>query len=207
MKALSIRLSVLGLLLEENLHPYEISIRMRDRFLDQKGQFKIGSLYYAVDQLAKEAYIEAVETIRSENRPDKTVFRITDKGKVYFQKLLLERLKDTQPPYHPMYIALAFAGKGNQQDIAKVLKQRIQDTEHLVNYYYQVYEEHRGIVSRSVLHLMAGQYEHAKTELQWLKRLLADTEGGRLNERTVSPLLDEEFEADRAGMDIGRMEE
>lgn len=194
MKALSIRLSILGLLLEENLHPYEISLRMKERFLDQKGQFKIGSLYYAVDQLEKQAYIEAVETIRSENRPDKTVFRITDKGRTYFHKLLIERLRDTEPPYHPMYIALVFAGKGDQRDIAQVLKERIQDTEHMVNIYYQVYAEHRGIVPRSVLHLMVGQYEHAKTELFWLKRLLAETEEGRLNERTISPLLDEEYE-------------
>ncbi|MNN06364.1 Transcriptional regulator PadR-like family protein [compost metagenome] len=199
MKALSIRLSILGLLLEENLHPYEISLRMKERFLDQKGQFKIGSLYYAVDQLEKQAYIEAVETIRSENRPDKTVFRITDKGRTYFQKLLIERLKDTEPPYHPMYIALVFAGKGDQGDIAQVLRERIQDTEHMVNYYYQVYTEHRGTVPRSVLHLMVGQYEHAKTELSWLKRLLAETEAGRLNERTQSPLLDEEYEEERMG--------
>ncbi|MBA9085887.1 DNA-binding PadR family transcriptional regulator [Fontibacillus solani] len=197
MKALSIRLSILGLLLEENLHPYEISLRMKERFLDQKGQFKIGSLYYAVDQLEKQAYIEAVETIRSENRPDKTVFRITDKGRTYFHKLLIERLRDTEPPYHPMYIALVFAGKGDQRDIAQILKERIQDTEHMVNIYYQVYAEHRGIVPRSVLHLMVGQYEHAKTELSWLKRLLAETEEGRLNERTISPLLDEEYEEER----------
>ncbi|MMZ62631.1 hypothetical protein D1872_248470 [compost metagenome] len=63
-----------------------------------------------------------------------------------------------------------------------------------MNLYYQIYAEHRGIVPRSVLHLMAGQYEHAKTELSWLKRLLAETEEGRLNERTQSPLLDEEYE-------------
>ncbi|MNO57904.1 Transcriptional regulator PadR-like family protein [compost metagenome] len=194
MKALSIRLSILGLLLDENLHPYEISLRMKERFLDQKGQFKIGSLYYAVDQLEKQAYIEAVETIRSENRPDKTVFRITDKGRDYFHKLLIERLKDMEPPYHPMHIALVFAGKGDQGVIAQVLRERIQNTEHTVNLYYQIYAEHRGIVPRSVLHLMAGQYEHAKTELSWLKRLLAETEEGRLNERTQSPLLDEEYE-------------
>lgn len=193
MKALSIRLCILGLLLEEDLHPYEISIRMKERFLDQKGQFKIGSLYYAVDQLEKQAYIEAVETIQSMNRPDKTVFRVTDKGRAYFHKLLIDRFKDAAPLYHPMHIALVFAGKGDQQVIAKVLRERIQATEHLVNYYYQVYEEHRGEVPRSVLHLMVGQYEHAKTELSWLRRLLAETEEGRLNERTISPLLDEEY--------------
>lgn len=192
MQALSIRLSILGLLMEENMHPYEIRVRMKDRFLDSQGRFKIGSLYYAVDQLAKQSYIEAVETIQSDTRPDKTVYRITDKGRTYFHKLLLDRFKEEEPPFHPMYIALGFAGKGDNEKIAAILRDRVREAEHHVNYCYQVYCEHKGTVPRSVLHLMAGRYEHAKTELAWLIRLLEDTEAGRLNEVAFSPLLDED---------------
>ncbi|WP_410769955.1 PadR family transcriptional regulator [Fontibacillus sp. BL9] len=192
MQALSIRLCILGLLMEENMHPYEIRTRMKDRFLDFQGRFKIGSLYYAVDQLAKQSYIEAVETIHSDTRPDKTVFRITDKGRAYFQKLLLDRFKEDVPLFHPMHIALVFAGKGDREKIAAILRERVREAEHQVNLCYQVYCEHQGIVPRSVLHLMAGRYEHAKTELAWLVRLLADTEAGRLSEKEFSPLLDED---------------
>lgn len=192
MQSLSIRLSILGLLMEEDMHPYEIRTRMKERFLDLQGRFRIGSLYYAVDKLAEQAYIEPVETIHSDNRPDKTVFRITEKGKVYFQKLLLDRFKEEEPAYHPMYIALVFAGKGNRDQITSILKDRVCEAEHQVNLSYQVYCEHKGIVPRSVLHLMAGRYEHAKTELAWLIRLLKDTEAGRLNEREFFPLLDED---------------
>lgn len=183
MKALAIRLCILGLLLEEELHPYEMLIRIRDRFLDQHGKFKTGSLYYAVDQLAKQSFIEAVETIQSSSRPDKTVYRITGKGRDYFHKLLLGRFREDAPDYHPLHAALVFAGQGDPGKIAAILRERIREAEHRVNLYYQVYEEHQGIVPRSVLHLMAGRYEHARTELGWLLRLLVDAEAGRLGDK------------------------
>ncbi|MGG6314565.1 PadR family transcriptional regulator [Paenibacillus macerans] len=192
MKAHAIRLCVLGLLLEEELHPYEMLIRIRDRFLDQHGKFNIGSLYYAVDQLAKQSHIEAVETIQSSSRPDKTVYRITGKGRDYFHKLLLDRFQEDNPDYHPLHAALVFAGRGDQGKIAAVLQERIREAEHRVNLYYQVYQEHQGIVPRSVLHLMAGRYEHARTELDWLRRLQADAEAGLLGDRNRADLLTEE---------------
>ncbi|MCH1642433.1 PadR family transcriptional regulator [Paenibacillus timonensis] len=192
MKALAIRLCILGLLLEEDQHPYEMLIRIRDRFLDQHGNFKAGSLYYAVDQLAKEAYIEAVETIQTGGRPDKTVYRITDKGREYFHKLLIDRFQEEVSGYHPLHVALVFARHGERDKVADLLRDRIREAEHQVNLSYQVYEEHRGIVPRSVLHLMAGRYEHARTELSWLRRLFADAEAGRLGDRDPADLLIEE---------------
>ena len=192
MKGLAIRLCILGLLLEEDQHPYEMLIRIRDRFLDHHGNFKIGSLYYAVDQLAKEAYIEAVETIQTDGRPDKKVYRITDEGRVCFDKLLVDRFKEEVSGYHPLHVALVFARHGDRDKIVSLLQARIREAEHQVNLSYQVYEEHRGIVPRSVLHLMAGRYEHAQTELSWLRRLYADAEAGRLGDRDPADLLNDE---------------
>lgn len=192
MKGVAIRLCILGLLLEEDQHPYEMLIRIRDRFLDQHGNFKIGSLYYAVDQLAKSGDIEAVETIYGEGRPDKTVYRITDKGREYFQKLLIERFQEEVSAYHPLHVALAFARHGDREKLIAMLQDRIRNAEHEVNLSYQIYEEHQGIVPRSVLHLMVGRYEHARTELNWLRRLLKDAEAGQLGNREPVDLLNEE---------------
>ncbi|WP_147273848.1 hypothetical protein [Fontibacillus phaseoli] len=78
-------------------------------------------------------YIEVVETIHSDTRPDKTVFRITDKGRAYFQKLLLDRFKEEVPLFHLMYNALVFAGKGEREKIAAILRERVTEAEHQVN--------------------------------------------------------------------------
>ena len=78
---MSMKLAILGFLLEGDHHPYEIRIKMKDRGMDQYTKLQMGSLYYAVDRLAEDGYIEAVETIQSDSRPDKTIYRITDAGR------------------------------------------------------------------------------------------------------------------------------
>jgi len=87
---------------------------------------------------------------------------------------------------------LAFARHGDREKLIAMLQDRIRNAEHEVNLSYQVYEEHRGIVPRSVLHLMVGRYEHARTELNWLRRLLKDAEAGQLGNREPVDLLNEE---------------
>ena len=42
-----------------------------------------GSLYYAFEQLEKQGAIHITNVIRDTNRPDKTIFHITEEGKNY----------------------------------------------------------------------------------------------------------------------------
>ncbi|AJY77561.1 PadR family transcriptional regulator [Paenibacillus beijingensis] len=186
------KLIVLGMLHERDMHPYEISLVMKDRNMTHYTKLQIGSLYYAIDQMAKDGEIEVVEVIRSKNRPDKTVYRITDQGRAMFQQLLLGKFKEIEPIYHPMYGALSFAKYGDAEELAAILEQRIYEMRHQVNFYYTLYEDHRGTVPLGGLHLMIGLYEHAKTELNWLQRLHADVKNNRLGELGSLDLGEEE---------------
>ncbi|MFE0558081.1 PadR family transcriptional regulator [Paenibacillus sp. NPDC058910] len=177
---MSMKLAILGLLLEGDHHPYEIRIKMKDRGMDQYTKLQMGSLYYAVDRLAENGYIEAVETIQSDSRPDKTIYRITDAGRKLFEQLLLKKFRDIEPVHHPLYIALPFSRLADPAVLAPILQSRIRETEHRVNQAYQLYVEHQHIVPRSAQHLMIGMYEHAKTDLNWLKRLHEDLIQGKL---------------------------
>ncbi|AHV95242.1 PadR family transcriptional regulator [Paenibacillus sabinae] len=179
---MSMKLAILGLLLERDMHPYEMMLVMRDRAMDRITKLQMGSLYYAVDQLAKSGQIEQVEIIRSIDRPDKTIYRITDSGKSLFEQLLLQQFRKNDAIFHPMYIALAFSRHVDPDKIAKLLEERIREAEHQVNLAYQVYEEHIPSVSRAALHLMYGKYEHSMTELKWLKRLYSDVRAQRLGD-------------------------
>ncbi|MHA6532256.1 PadR family transcriptional regulator [Paenibacillus sp. BAC0078] len=179
---MSMKLLILGLLLERDMHPYEISLVMKERMMDQIMKLQTGSLYYAVDKLALDGHIEAVEVIRSSDRPDKTIYRITDKGKALFEQLIMQQIKKTDLIYQPLYTALSFSRHIDQSKVERLLEERIRETEHQVNYAYQVYEEHISIVPRSALHLMYGRYEHTLTELKWLKRLYEDVAARKLND-------------------------
>ncbi|WP_342760344.1 PadR family transcriptional regulator [Paenibacillus sp. PK3_47] len=176
------KLVILGLLLERDMHPYEMMLVMKERSYDQMMKLQMGSLYYAVDKLAQEGHIHATETISSSDRPDKTIYRISGKGKALFEQLIVQQIKKTDPVFHPLYMALALSRHIDQSKVEKLLEERIREIEHQVNYAYQVYEEHRYVVPRSALHLMYGRYEHSLTELNWLKRLLKDVADRKLND-------------------------
>lgn len=180
---MSMKLSILGLLLERNMHPYEMMLIMRDRAMDRVTKLQMGSLYYAVDQLAKAGQIEPVQVIRSTDRPDKTIYGITDKGRQLFDQLIFQQFRKSEPVYHSFHLALVYSRHADQQKLARVLEERIRDTEHELNLAYQVYEEHIETVPRAALHLMYGRYEHLATELKWLRRLHADMAAGRMGER------------------------
>ncbi|WP_379128176.1 PadR family transcriptional regulator [Paenibacillus sp. sgz500958] len=179
---MSMKLVILGLLLERNMHPYEINIVMKERAIDRITKLQMGSLYYAVDKMAEEGHIEAVEVISSPDRPDKTIYRITDKGKTLFEQLVLQLFKKNDEIFHPLYLAVAMSRHVDQGKIEKLLAERIRETEHKLNLAYQVYEEHIAIVPRSALHLIYGKYEHIHTELRWLKRLYEDTLAHKLGD-------------------------
>ncbi|MFD0710659.1 PadR family transcriptional regulator [Paenibacillus sp. GCM10027626] len=180
---MSIKLAILGLLMEGDSYPYEIVREMKDRQMHKYVKIQYGTFYYAIDQLKKDGYIASVEVISSGSRPDKTIYRITDAGKELFHRLLLEQMEGEPHLNHPMFIALIFASYGDQAKIAEILAQKMPQWEAEAEQMLRLYEEHVGQVSRAVLHTLWVGYEHLLTELNWRRRLLADALAGRLNER------------------------
>ena len=194
---MSIKLVILGLLMEGSRHPYEIQQIIQQRQMHNYIKMQAGSLYYAMDQLRKEGCVEAVEVIRDTSRPDKTIYRITEAGREKFQELLMQQFASKSRVYHPLHAALSFARYGDQTKIAFVLAERIKDTEALALNMKRLYEEHSRTVPRAVLHMMLGSYEHAKVQVNWLKRLHQDALEGRLHE--IGAPLKEELEHEQPG--------
>jgi DNA-binding PadR family transcriptional regulator len=96
-------LTVLALLHEFPRHPYDLHRVIRGRRWDQA--FHLGglprSLYHAIDRLARFRLIEPVETTREGNRPERTVYQITDEGRDEFNSRL-RRLIETLRPERPV---------------------------------------------------------------------------------------------------------
>lgn len=76
-------LTVLALLTEKACHPYEMQMLIRQRRKD----YAAGSartLYRAVARLERDGLIEAAGTSRVGNRPERTVYQITPRGREHF---------------------------------------------------------------------------------------------------------------------------
>lgn len=180
---MSIKLAILGLLMEGDSYPYEIVQEMKERQMHNYVKIQYGTFYYAIDQLRKDEYIEPVEVVSGGTRPDKTIYRITEDGKALFHKLLLEQMDEEPKLSHPMFVALIFASYGDQKKIANILERKIAALEKQVIKMRELYEEHVEIASRATLHTLWVGYEHSLTELNWLKRLYQEAKAGRLNEK------------------------
>ena len=76
--------AVLGSLGERSMHPYEISTMLKTRGKDGSIKLNYGSLYSVVAALEKAGFIEAVETVREGNRPERTIYAITEAGRSEF---------------------------------------------------------------------------------------------------------------------------
>ncbi|MDF2646104.1 MAG: transcriptional regulator, PadR-like family [Paenibacillus sp.] len=184
---MSMKLVILGLLMEANRHTYEIRQTMKERGMNNYMKLQDGSLYYAMDQLHKDGLVEAHEVVRDTNRPEKTIYQITAAGKLKFQELLVEQLHEEIKHYHPLYVALPFSVHGDQAKIADILENKILAQKIIMNKMKSLYEEHISIVPRVVLQMLIGTYKRAFSELKWLEQLQKDAREGRLQEKN-SPL-------------------
>jgi DNA-binding PadR family transcriptional regulator len=72
--------TVLSLLRERPMHPYEMQRLIRERHKDDLLELKRGSLYHAIERLERAERIESVETSREGKRPERTTYRITEAG-------------------------------------------------------------------------------------------------------------------------------
>ncbi len=74
-------LSMLCLLYERPMHPYEAHVVMKQRHKDDLLDLKRGSLYHAVGRLERHGLVMPLDTVREGNRPERTTYCITEKGK------------------------------------------------------------------------------------------------------------------------------
>ncbi|OZC98731.1 transcriptional regulator [Rhodococcus sp. 06-235-1A] len=82
--------SVLALLSEGAMHPYEMYQLLLERKEDRIVKVRPGSLYHAVARLHGQELVAEVGTDRGGNRPERTTYEITPAGR----RVLVERLAD-----------------------------------------------------------------------------------------------------------------
>ena len=63
------------------MHPYELGRNLREHGDDRSIKFNHGSLYMVIGQLARAGFITEQETSRAGQRPERTVYALTDAGR------------------------------------------------------------------------------------------------------------------------------
>jgi len=100
-------LAVLAELFAEPTHPYEMGRRLKEHGKDRDIKYNRGSLYMVVEQLAKAGFIAEHETVRDTQRPERTIYAITDAGRTELYDWMRELVATPVHEYPSFGVALS----------------------------------------------------------------------------------------------------
>jgi DNA-binding PadR family transcriptional regulator len=118
-------LAVLSYLTQRPMHPYELSRTLRDNGDARSIKFNHGSLYMVVQQLAKAGFITEQETNREGQRPERTVYALTDAGRAELRDWLRELVEEPQHEYPHFVAALSLIAALPPDDVLTLLRRRL----------------------------------------------------------------------------------
>jgi DNA-binding PadR family transcriptional regulator len=171
-------LSLLTLLTERPMYPYEMAATLRHRGKDQSIKINWGSLYTVVQNLEKHGFIETVEVGREGRQPERTTYQITDAGRAELQDWLRELISVPEREYTRFEAALAECAVLSPRELADLLRQRL-DALEAANAQHQTGLETWG-VGLPRLFLIESEYHLAlrRAETEWVRGLLKEFTDG-----------------------------
>ena len=119
-------LAALSYLSRGPMHPYELGRTLRENDDGRSIKFNHGSLYMVVGQLEKAGFVAAQETTRAGQRPERTVYAITDAGRAELRDWLRELVEEPQHEYPHFVAALSLIGALRPDEAVELLRRRIE---------------------------------------------------------------------------------
>lgn len=118
-------LAVLICLYERPMHPYETATVLRQRNKHESVRLNYGSLYAVVDSLERRGLIEAQDTERAGRLPERTIYRLTDEGKVEVHDWMSELVSVPAKEYPALLSALSFLAALPPDVVVDLLNERV----------------------------------------------------------------------------------
>lgn len=173
-------LSVLSVLRERPMHPYEIQRLLRLRAKDEFLRLKKGSLYHAIRRLEEAGLISEKEISREGRRPEKTSYALTDAGLIAFDSWLKQLISNLQPEATAFAASISFLVYLSPQEAVFALEKRAQKLQQLIDEHDQTL----ALLSASIGRIFVIEREYARAiaqaEAQWVQQLLEDIRSKRL---------------------------
>ena len=171
-------LSLLTLLSERPMYPYEMATQLRHRGKDNAIKVNWGSFYTVVQNLEKYGFIEAVDVAREGRQPERTTYQITDAGREELKDWLRELLGEPEREYTKFEAALGESAVLSPDERAGLLQQRLDALEAAIA---QHETELKALVTQIPrLFLIESEYHLAlrRAEAEWIRELLREFTDG-----------------------------
>ena len=193
-------LAVMALLYERPMHPYEMVSTMRERGKHESVRLRYSSLYSVVEALEREGFISARETLREGRRPERTVYELTEAGRVEFLSWLRELLSVPAKEYTQFAAGLTFLPALPPREASVLLDERVRRLEEEI---YEMRSLLDAVMEQGLPRLFLIESEHElvlrEAELRWVRELVREIRAGTLGGMAGW----EGFHVDRDATDTG----
>ncbi|SDR33544.1 PadR family transcriptional regulator [Thermostaphylospora chromogena] len=174
-------LAVLALLFERPMHPYEMAVTLRERRKEESIRLNYGSLYAVVQSLEKHGLIRVRETVREGRRPERTVYEITEPGKLELFDWLEELISTPVKEYTGFEAGLSLLPVLPVEDALRLLEARKTKLREHLRLRETLREIARGERLTRLLYL---EWEYTdmlhRAELEWVTKLIEEIRDGSL---------------------------
>ncbi len=175
-------LYILGVLHRGNFHPYEIKRRLSQAMIECFTDVDVGTLYYAVRQLAESGMLVAVAHQRVARGGVRTVYRITQRGRDRFRELLHVQFAAEGDVRVTLYGPMLFLHLADLNVVAEALRSQIKRRNAQLTKIRKLRRQWVRMLSTGSRHLMQHMAEQCRLDLRWLRVVLADVEAGRIRD-------------------------
>lgn len=118
-------LAVLVYLMAEPMHAYELGRRLQEHGKDRSIKYNRGSLYMVVEQLCKAGFVEERETVRDTQRPERTIYGITEAGRAELHDWMRTLVAVPQEEYPQFGVALSLLAVLSPVEATQLLGRRL----------------------------------------------------------------------------------
>ncbi len=175
-------LAVMALLYERPMHPYEMVSLMRERRKHESVRLRYSSLYSVVGALEREDLILPLETVRQGRRPERTVYGLTEAGRLEFLAWLRELLRQPVKEYTQFAAGLSFIAALPPDEAAALLEERVR---HLEDEVERARSGMEAAAESGLPRLFLIEAEHElvlrEAELGWVRKVAGEIEDKTLD--------------------------
>lgn len=127
---------------------YDVLSELERKQIDKWTDIKLGSIYFAVKQLKKDAMIAEVRQEQDGAFPVKSIYSVTAKGQQYFDALQEEAFVGLYPYFYGFKAALKLNVRRSGKEIVQYARQAIQKIDMILSDYEHYLESVRQDAAR-----------------------------------------------------------
>lgn len=173
---MSLRVFILGILCEGNHHPYDIKKMFKRDNMDDVYKINDGTLYYTFEVLLKKDCIEKIEVLRDENRPEKTTYGITDKGRTTLEQEIYTNFKNFKD-IQSLYSSTLFLKHTDLTKLGFIIEEGIAKVRDKIQRNHDEWDTIANDTPQTVHLIQDHVLRQMELEVEWLEKLLVHVRG------------------------------